>query len=385
MEIKSKATVLFLLIAISVSVSSIAAAKQGEPLTIRIGFQPSAHHAAGAIAFEKGWFEEAGINATVAGIFWGGGSPEMEAMRAGEMDVAYVGVSPMINAIGHGMDAKVVAQAQKEAMVLVVAATNGTPDWIYKEPKDLEGKIIGTLTAGSIQDVVLNYWLEQQHKAGKLDKNKVTIKYMGFADMMTGLRTKKLDAIWFSEEWTSIPVIEGFGAYANLTSKEAMPNHPCCVLLVSGELIREHPDLVRKLVEIHIRATEYAIEHPEETAEICYKFFEWEEHGFPYEAMRHGIMEGIIPIGWDHNPHNISDMTMELVNIHLERGYIDRALEEDDIFDYRFYDNITRGVPLVTTPTPKETPKETPKPSGFEAMVALFAILIVVFLRRGGK
>lgn len=352
---------------------SSASSKSAEEKKVRIGFQPSAHHAAGAIAFEKGWFKEAGINATVAGIFWAGGSPEMEAMRAGEMDVAYVGISPVINAIGHGLDAKVVAQAQKEAQCLVVAATNGTPDWKYREPKDLEGKTIGTLTAGSIQDVVLNHWLDRQDKLGNVDKEKVTVRYMGVPDMMQGLAAKQLDGIYFSEELASIPVVDGYGAYANLTSKQTWLGHPCCQLLVSGKLIREKPELVRDLVKIHIKGTEYAIAHPEETAKIVYDFFGFKEHGFKYEAIRHGILKGIIPIGWDHNPYNVTNATMELVKVHLNRGYIEKELTEDDIFDYRFYDNVTKGKPL---PTPAAV-SPMPKPSGFEAILASASLAII--------
>ena len=309
--------------------------------SLRIGFQPSAHHAAGMIALEKGYFEDAGIDAEVADIYWGGGSPEMEAMRAGEMNVAYVGISPVINAIGHGVNAKVVAAAQKEAQVLVVAATNGTPDWTYTQPSDLEGKTIGTLTMGSIQDVVFDNWMNRMEAEGKLDKSKVSVKGMGIGDMMTGLNTKQLDAIYLSEELTEIPVIAGYGAFTNLTSKETYPNHPCCVLLVSDELIKNHPDVVKKLVEIHINATEFAINNPEETTEIVNDFLDWEGHGYPKEAILRGLEgEGPIPIGFDTNPHNITDATMELVQVHYERGYIDKPLSESDIFDYSFYDEI---------------------------------------------
>jgi len=333
-----------IVVTIFLAVSGCVTPEEKATDTLRIGFQPAAHHAAGMVAFEKGWFEDAGIDAEVAGIYWSGGSPEMEAMRAGEMNVAYVGISPVINAIGHGLDAKVVAAAQKEAQVLVVAATNGTPDWIYTKPDDLEGKTIGTLTSGSIQDAIFDNWMNRMVAEGRLDKSKVDVKYMGVGDMMTGLATKNLDAIYFSEELTEIPVVAGYGAFADLTSYEAYPNHPCCVVLVSDDIIENHPDVVKKLVEIHIRATTYVIENPEESTEIVNDFLEWEEHGYPKQAILRGLKaEGPIPIGFDSNPHNISDATMDLVGVHNERGYIDEQLSESDIFDYSFYDEIMRG------------------------------------------
>ncbi len=82
--------------------------------------------------------------------------------------------------------------------------------------------------------------------------------------MMMGLRAKRLDAIWFSGELAP-SVIEGYGAYID-TSREVMSGRPCCVLLVSGRLISERPDPVKKMVGIDV---EYAMSYPD------YRFFEW--------------------------------------------------------------------------------------------------------------
>jgi NitT/TauT family transport system substrate-binding protein len=45
-------------------------------------------------------------------------------------------------------------------------------------------------------------------------------------------------------------------------------DHACCCLLVSDELIREHPEMVKQIVRTHIRATEYLIRNQNESAEI---------------------------------------------------------------------------------------------------------------------
>jgi NitT/TauT family transport system substrate-binding protein len=40
------------------------------------------------------------------------------------------------------------------------------------------------------------------------------------------------------------------------------------VLLISGKLIRDHPDVVEQIVKTHIKATEYNQENQDEAAQI---------------------------------------------------------------------------------------------------------------------
>jgi NitT/TauT family transport system substrate-binding protein len=40
------------------------------------------------------------------------------------------------------------------------------------------------------------------------------------------------------------------------------PNHACYSLEVSGRLIMDHPELVEQIVNIHLKATNYANTNP---------------------------------------------------------------------------------------------------------------------------
>lgn len=63
---------------------------------VRVGYQPSTHHIAEFIGMQKGWFaQETGVNFTDKEFI--GGASEMEAMMAGELDMAYVGAVPAID------------------------------------------------------------------------------------------------------------------------------------------------------------------------------------------------------------------------------------------------------------------------------------------------
>ena len=78
----------------------------GAITTLRIGYQPSTHQIAEMVAYEKGWWAEDlkpfGIT-KIEEIQFPTGVPEMQAMVAGQLDVAYVGTAPPISAIAAGI------------------------------------------------------------------------------------------------------------------------------------------------------------------------------------------------------------------------------------------------------------------------------------------
>ena len=78
----------------------------GKISTLRIGYQPSTHQIAEMVASEKGWWAEDlkpfGIT-EIKEFEFPTGVPEMQAMVAGELDIAYVGTAPPISAISAGL------------------------------------------------------------------------------------------------------------------------------------------------------------------------------------------------------------------------------------------------------------------------------------------
>src|SRR5512137_828237 len=79
---------------------------------LKIGYQPSTHQMAFTTAMEKGWWKAdlapLGVE-NVSDKVFPTGPPEMAAMLAGELDVAYVGAAPVLTALATGLDAKIVA------------------------------------------------------------------------------------------------------------------------------------------------------------------------------------------------------------------------------------------------------------------------------------
>ncbi len=325
-------------ILIAVIVIGISAYFITKPATIRIGYQPSTHQIAAMLASEKGWWEEDlaqfGIEKVTMKEF-SSGPPEMHAMLAGDLDVAYVGTAPPVGAMYESLDAKIVAGVQTQGSAIVVRP--GIADEYEREgPLSLKDKTIATYPPTSIQYTILTKWLSDN---GVDPKKDVDIKTMTPSDATTAIAAKKVDVVFVPSPYPAIIEGEGSGKIVEW-SGAIRPNHACCCLLVSGELIREHPDIVKQIIRTHINATEYEKEQPDEAAEI---FAKWKKADVA--TIKHSI--NISDMLWIHDPHLEVETTLEFAEYMYElnkeryetKGI--KMLEREDIFDTSFYDEIT--------------------------------------------
>lgn len=297
--------------------------------TLKIGYQPSTHQIAEMVAAEKGWWAEDLLPFGVTEIKefeFPSGPPEMQAMLAGDLDVAYVGTAPPISAISQGLDAKIVAGVNINGSDLVFKN-----DVSYSGPQSLIGLSIGTFPPGSIQDTVMKKWLNDNG----VDISKVKILPMGPGDAVTALEAGKIDGAFLPHPSPAIVELDLKGKSV-VYSGEMWPNHACCSLVVSGKLIREHPELVEQIIKTHINATNYVNAHPEEAARI-------------YSNRTHqdlNMVEHSIKTWdgkWISDPHLQISSTVEYAKIDYEMNYTQRELDEKDLFDTSFYDKVRSG------------------------------------------
>lgn len=323
---KSSILILALLLIASIFVSGCAD-NEDEITELNIGYQPSTHQIAYMTAYEKGWWQEdlAPYGITKINEYqFPTGAPEMQAMMAGNLDVAYVGAAPAITALSGGLDAKIVEPVQINGSSLVLR-----PEYEYKSPQDLKGLKIATFPAATIQDTLLREWL----KENGLDPEKdVTILGMTPGDAVTAISAKQVAAVFLPHPSPAVIESEGNGRTI-VQSGQMEANHSCCVLVVSGKLIREHPDIVDQIVRTHIKATEYNQAHVDEAAQI-YSNKTTED----LETVRKSLKEW--DGRWITDPTIIEDSAVNYSNIQHELGYIPKSLTRDEIFDTSFYEKV---------------------------------------------
>jgi NitT/TauT family transport system substrate-binding protein len=292
--------------------------------TLRIGYQPSTHQIAEMVAAEKGWWRDDlksfGVQEVVEKEF-PSGPPEMQAMLADQLDMAYVGTAPVITAISQGLDAKIVAGVNVNGSNLVYR-----PGLSYDGPQSQAEKSIGTYPPGSIQDTVLKHWLNENN----VDLSKVKIIGMTPGDAVTAIIAGRVDGVFLPHPYPADIELKGKGDSV-LASGEMWPNHACCSLLVSGKLIRDYPDLVEQIVKTHIRATNYINDHPEAAAKIYSNKTKQDLSMIEYSFK---TWDG----KWINNPKIQIPSTVEYSKIFHEMNYTKKELTAEDLFNTAFYD-----------------------------------------------
>ncbi len=323
--------------ALMAAVLGMACVEEPKIEKINIGYQPSSHQLAAMIAAEKGWWEEDlspyGIKEVELHLF-PTGPPEMTAMLAGDIDVAYVGAAPPIASIYEGLDAKIVAGVQTQGSAIVIR-----PELVEEYERDgvlaLKGKKIATYPPGSIQHTILVKWLLENG----IDPGKdVDLKAMTPSDAASAIGAKAVDVVFVPSPHPEIIEQEGTGVIVKW-SGEIWPNHACCCLVASGKLIEEHPEIVTQIIKTHIKATDYLKAHPDEAAEI---FAKWQ--GADVETIKYSM--NTTDAQWIHDPHLEVESSLEYAQVIYEQNqerYESKGLKpltEAEIFLHRLYDAI---------------------------------------------
>jgi len=78
---------------------------------------------------------------------------------------------------------------------------------------------------------------------------------------------------------------KGLGEEFILT-KKIWPDHPCCVVVVSGDLIRTNPEAVHELTASLVASGNFVTEHPREAAQIGADFLS-QEYDIVYSVLSH--------------------------------------------------------------------------------------------------
>ena len=126
-------------------------------VTLRLGFLANITHASALVGLKEGFFtKDLGKNVTLKTSVFSSGTEETTALLAGQLDAAYVGPNPAINAWqkSSGKAIKIISGAASGGAALVVKPS-------ITSASQLKGQKLATPSLGNTQDVALRYWLKQ--------------------------------------------------------------------------------------------------------------------------------------------------------------------------------------------------------------------------------
>jgi NitT/TauT family transport system substrate-binding protein len=251
---------IFLLLPGLIGLLFIGACAPKEKASIGVAVEFMDHAACAYISQDKGWFEEEGLNLT-AYESYATGMALASALSRGDISVAYVCLVPAINAYANaGVPIKVVAGTHKYGYGLVANTDK------VKTVTDLEKPDIsfGCVREGGAVDVLLHKIMATY----QLDEGRVlsNVQRMNPPKQVMAIKSGQLDAAVLPEQWATMA--EELGFKMLVMSQDVWPEMQGSVLVVKEDLINDCPEVVRKLIKVSQRATEWGNQHPEEAAEV---------------------------------------------------------------------------------------------------------------------
>ena len=281
----------------------------GEEVTI--GYLPSDHDAALFVADSQGKFQENGIKTKL--VQFNNGGDLMTAMASGDVDIGYVGITPVLSSIAKGVPVKVISAAQTEGSGIVVAKDSG-----INAVSDLAGKKIATPGEASIQHMLLTYYLQQNG----MSINDLKVSSMKVPSMNDALKTDKIDGAITFEPYVSIA--EKNGAKVLAGSQDILPDHPCCVVAASDKFINDHPNETAKILEIHKNATDFINNNTDEAAGLLPKDIVSDVEVEKMSMSSFPFISGL-------NDTYKKDV-MDFMNLEVDLGILKKPISENQIF-----------------------------------------------------
>lgn len=227
----------------------------GAATPVRVGYFQNITHSQAVIGMADGSFQKAlGGSAKVEAKVFNAGPSVIEAVFAGQIDLAYIGPNPAINGYvkSNGVALKIIAGATSGGAVLVVRDDAG-----IKTANDFRGKKIASPQLGNTQDVALKAWLQKQGIKLKEVGGDTQVIPTANPDIITLFRKKEIDAAWVPEPWGARLVREAGGkVFLDERDLWERGEFSTTVIIASGKFLKEHPDLVKAFLAAHVELTQ---------------------------------------------------------------------------------------------------------------------------------
>ena len=229
--------------------------------TVRLGFFSNVTHAPALVGVAEHTFAtRLGAATTLKTFAFASGTPAVEALLAGSLDLTFVGPNPAINAYAktHGA-VRIIAGSTSGGAFLVVK-----PD--ITDAAQLKGKKLASPSLGNTQDVALRAWLKSKGFTTSAEGGgDVAIIPQSNPTTLDAFKVGSIDGAWVPEPWATRLVDEGGGKVLvderdlwTSTNRQFVTTH----LLVRRPFLQQHPDVVKAVIEGLADAIDLIAEDP---------------------------------------------------------------------------------------------------------------------------
>ncbi len=316
------------------------------PVTVRVAYFPNITHAQALIGLARGDFEAAlGEGARLAATELNAGPSVIEALFAGEIDLAYIGPNPAINGF---------VQSDGTALRIVAGATSGGAAFVVRpaagitSAADLGGKTLATPQLGNTQDIALRSYLAANGLSPVEQGGTVAVVPTPNAQILDLFVLGQIDGAWVPEPWASRLVVEG-GGVVFLDERELWPegDFVSAHVIVSTPFLEAHPDLVRAWLDAHVRVTEWANANPEQAKVLVNTEIK--------RLTGRGLQPAVIDQAWSRLRLTWDPITSSLTrsaDAAYAAGFLNQEPDLAGIYDLHLLNDILaeRGLPTLDTP-----------------------------------
>jgi len=225
------------------------------PVTLRLGFLANITHAPALVALKEGFFaKDLGKNVTLKTSVFSSGTQETTALLAGQLDAAYVGPNPAINAWqkSGGKAIKIISGAASGGAALVVKpGISGV--------SQLKGQKLATPSLGNTQDVALRYYLKNhgltttQTGGGDVPVTPVTPN----SDAVLEFKSGQIAGGWEPAPYDIEMQQDGGKVLVNEASLWPGGRFVTTNIVVSQSFLAAHPGVVTGLLKANIQAINF--------------------------------------------------------------------------------------------------------------------------------
>lgn len=287
-----------------------------EPVKIRYSAFPGMTGLGFWFGVDKGFYKQAGLDLELVNV-----TDKVAAFAAGEIDFADLATTNAIIGAGHGAPFKIVSSMFRTKGPFYLIARPG-----ITRVEDLKGKKVGVGMIGSGMDVYTRTILK---KHGLDPEKDVTLINNGITQAAyASIESGQVDATIIHEPFVTLAETKGI---AKLIAKgwDYLPTFHTGVLVASDKFIKDHPDLVKKLIATYFQSNIYAKSHPDELLDFGAKYINVDRSVLKAALERERIL-------WENKPEINLAALDDTQKVQIELGFQDQKYDVKKILDLRF-------------------------------------------------
>jgi NitT/TauT family transport system substrate-binding protein len=325
--LKKFITVITLSLLLGLLVACASPTPEPDEITVQLSWFHTAEFAGFYTADQLGYYAEENLVVNLKP-----GSPAVNPTQkvvSGEAQFGITGGDGILRAHADEHDLVAVASIFRKNPLIVMTLAESD----IERPKDLVGKTVGVISA----DMGTSWDIQFLGMLNNLDIDPESMIFVPIQDFngANELTSGRMDAAsgLFS---TNEPVqarLDGVDVSLMFYNNYGVAIY-INTIFTTGEMVREHPDLVERFVQATLKGYEYAIEHPEEAAEFPLAYDDTLDTELATASMKAQIPlidTGDAPIGWmDQGIWRVTH------NMLLEQDIITSPIDIDKLYTNQF-------------------------------------------------